>query len=138
MANTALGGNSISSAVNPTAKKVASSSAARSVDALDEKFHTLAANSIPSKSSFEIFKQQTVVEGLSGSVSQSSGGGGSRDPVEGVIEILTRATFAEAYGTLFVWKNFFPTLVTKFHDGMILLSSDTTTIQFQKFFYPKW
>jgi hypothetical protein len=36
------------------------------------------------------------------------------------------------------WKNLFPVLLTTYRDGYEILDTTSTTIKFQRFFYPKW
>eukprot|EP00607_Mallomonas_marina_P009286 CAMPEP_0182418534 /NCGR_PEP_ID=MMETSP1167-20130531/2939_1 /TAXON_ID=2988 /ORGANISM="Mallomonas Sp, Strain CCMP3275" /LENGTH=659 /DNA_ID=CAMNT_0024592781 /DNA_START=89 /DNA_END=2068 /DNA_ORIENTATION=- len=62
----------------------------------------------------------------------------TEDTVAEAIKILTHVTIAQGMAITRAWKEFFPTLVTKYHDGYIAQDLDQPAIHMKKLFYPKW
>eukprot|EP01041_Mallomonas_annulata_P001289 gene1289-2493_t len=63
---------------------------------------------------------------------------GDESTLDDVVRVLTRVTINQGMATVNAWKEFFPTLVTKYHDGYRAEDLDQPAVHMQKLFYPKW
>lgn len=55
-----------------------------------------------------------------------------------ITEMLTEFTKARGQQTSDAYRDLFPVLITKFHDGIEATNLDTPAFTFSKLFYPKW
>ncbi len=61
----------------------------------------------------------------------------NEEKISKIVEITTETTYSQAHHIVKEWRNFFPYLITRFHDGLRAEGLDAPTIDMKQLFYPK-